>query len=324
LISTALVLAASSTVGSLRVVCAQGGEVSEGVVPLRLLVAAFSVVFALALMLAVPGVTYRGRGELQPQGFQLDARGEIPEESLDGEGSGRDPGGELGEAEGEGDEDGSRGRPGEQGRSADASGGEPRQASSEGLPQVATNFLSFFVVLGKLLWIPFVLMLIVGAFVVLRRVAPFLKGQIEGLSGWRRRLLELLAAFARPRWRAMGEAGSKKLVLADPAFLGGLSPREAVVRAYPHLLQLFAHLGYSRPERHTPYEFLQGLPRHLDALRGPLRGVTELYVRAAYGGDPLADADRQTAIEAVAAVGRQAALQGYKGGRLQRRYQPLR
>ena len=53
-----------------------------------------------------------------------------------------------------------------------------------------------------------------------------------------------------------------------------------------------------------------GLPPHLGALREPLRGVTELYVRAAYGGDALADADRRTAIDALAAVERKAAEAG--------------
>ncbi len=201
LLGTGLVLAASSAIGSLRVVRAERGQVSEGVVPFRLAVAAVAVLVALALMIAVPGVTYRGRGEIQPEDFEHDGQGVIADESLDGEGSGRDPGGEQGETEGEGDEEGEEGRPGEDGRSA-------------------------------------------------------------------------------------------------------------VVRTYLHLLQLFAHLGYPRPERHTPYEFLQGLPPHLAALRSPLQGVTELYVRTAYGGDPLADADRRTAIEALVAVERKAAEAG--------------
>ncbi len=309
LIGTGMVLAASSAIGSLRVVRSQGGQVSEGVVPLRLLVAAVSVLVAIALMLAVPGVTYRGRGELQPESVKIDAEGAIPEEALDAEGSGREPGGEEGETEGQGDEEGSRGRPGEQGRAADhGEGGDgPQKEQGKGLPQAATSFLGCLVILGKLLWIPFVLALLVGAFILLRRLAPFLKGQLKGLSGWRRRLLELLAALARPRRRGAREAGAKKLVPADPSFLAGLAPRDAVVRTYLHLLELFAYLGYPRPERHTPYEFLQGLPPHLGALREPLAGVTELYVRAAYGDDPLAEADRRTAIEVLAAVERKAA-----------------
>lgn len=312
LIGTGMVLAASSAIGSLRVVRSQGGQVSEGVVPLRLVVAGVSVVVAIALMLAVPGVTYRGRGELQPKSFQSDSQGPIPEDSLDGEGSGRDPGGEQGETEGQKGED-SRGRPGEQGRSADHRGGQdaPQPGQNQGLPPAATNFLGFFVVLGKFLWIPFVLALLVGALFLLRRLGPFLKELMKGLTGWRLRFLELLAALAtRPRRRATRESGPTKLVPADPAFLAGLSPSEAVVRAYLRLLQLFAFLGYPRPERHTPYEFLQGLPLHLGALREPLAGVTELYVRAAYGGDPLAEADRRRAIEALAAVERKAAKMG--------------
>src|SRR5204862_6935380 len=115
------------------------------------------------------------------------------------------------------------------------------------------------------------------------------------LTGRLRAMLARLAGlFSRPPRKAKEEVGSDPL--ADLEDLDALPPREAVLAAYQRFLALLNFLGHPRPERTTPYELLQVLPRHLHHLEDPARSLTDLYVQAAYAAEPVEHVAREQAI----------------------------
>lgn len=274
LLAAGVVLAAGSAVGTLRHARRLGGRVSEGLVASRVALGGFVMVVLLALALAVPGVAYRGTGELAPEKPRADAT--ASERGAEGEAQDAPP-------EGRGD----RGR--------EASAGQPVQA--------ATSILDFLATLGRWLWVPVVIFLALGGLYVLARLAPFL-ARLK-LSGWRGWLAGLAAVLGRRRTRhRRRRRGRGPRVELDLDGLGALDPRAAVVTGYTRLLAAFGGLGYERPERSTPYEYLEELPLHLRHLRPQVAGLTELYVRAAYGAAEPGEAERLELVSALAEIKR--------------------
>jgi len=90
--------------------------------------------------------------------------------------------------------------------------------------------------------------------------------------------------------------------LEDLERFAHLPARDAVLASYHALLATCGRLGHPRPERSTPYEFLRALPPGLQTLEGPARTLTDLYVNAAYGPDPVLPEDRDSALGALAIV----------------------
>jgi hypothetical protein len=231
--------------------------------------------------LAVPGVHFQGTGRLRPptakgEGAERD-RGYQPSDKIDKLGQ-RPP-----------RESGSQGRqpnPRGEGRSSQA-------AAVLGGP--AGALLNLLGVLAKWLIVPLVLALILGGLWALLRLWPHLGGWWGRLTDRLRALLARLAGlFTRPPRKAKEEIGPDPL--ADLEDLDALPPREAVLAAYQRFLALLNFLGHPRPERTTPYELLQALPRHLRRLEDPARSLTDLYVQAAYAAEPVEHGAREQAI----------------------------
>ena len=105
----------------------------------------------------------------------------------------------------------------------------------------------------------------------------------------RRRSSTGFAGPARPASRAVDP-------LANLEVLAGLPPRDAVLAAYHRFLDLLESRGYPRPVKSTPYEVLNALPFDLRSLADPARTLTELYVQAAYSGEPVEPGAREQAI----------------------------
>lgn len=285
LFASGLVLAAGSAVGTLRHARLREGQVSEGLVPARVATAGLVMIVLLALTLAVPGITYRGSGELRPepaaQGAQWEGGDRPAEEDPEGQGETRPQRSQ---------------RSGEQGGES-REGGRPRTGAEQTLT-AATSMLDGLASLGKFLFLPFVIALVLGGLYVLSRLAPFLAKM--KLSGWRAWLARLAAVFAR---RKPEEKRSGKPVRAglDLDGLGGLPPRECVVESYTRLLRSLEALGYEL-ERRTPYEYLAGLPAHLGRIRKPFDALTSAYVRAAYSAEEVAERDRREVVSAMAEI----------------------
>lgn len=274
LLASGVVLAAGSAVGTLRHARRLRGRVSEALVPSRVALGGFLMVVLLALALAVPGVTYRGTGEIRP-----DAAGEPGESTERGDAEAEDAPRELG-------------------------AGETRERSSRGQPRIpATPMLDFLAALGRWLWIPVVIAAALVGLYVLARLAPFLAGlKLTGWRGWLARLAALLGRRRTKRRRR--RPGRPPRAELDLGGLGELAPREAVVTGYARLLAAFGGLGYERPERSTPHEYLAELPLHLRHLRPQLEGLTELYVRAAYGVAEPGDTERLELLAVLAEIKR--------------------
>jgi hypothetical protein len=281
LFATGVVLAAGSALDTLRRAERAGAHVVAGVVPKRLALAGALLMVVLIASLAMPGVHFQGTGRLRPPTAQ-------------GEGEEKDRGYQtsdkiekLGQRPPQ--ESGSQGRqsnPRGQGRSSQA-------AAVLGGP--AGALLNLLGVLSKWLIVPLVLVLILGGLWALLRLWPHLGGWWGRLTGRLRALLARLAGlFNRPPRKAKEEVGPDPL--ADLEDLDALPPREAVLAAYQRFLALLTFPGHPRPERTTPYELLQVLPRHLRRLEDPARSLTDLYVQAAYAAEPVEHGAREQAI----------------------------
>jgi hypothetical protein len=278
LFATGVVLAAGSALDTLRRAERAGAQVAAGVVPRRLALSGALLMVVLIASLAMPGVHFQGTGRLRPPTSQ-------------GEGEEKDRGYQssdkvekLGQRPPqEGGSQGRRTNPRGEGRTSQA-------AAVLGGP--AGALLNLLGTLAKWLIVPLVLALILGGLWALLRLWPHLGGWWGRLTDRLRALLARLAGlFTRPPRKAKEEAGPDPL-----ADLDALPPREAVLAAYQRFLALLNFLGHPRPERTTPYELLQILPRHLRLLEDPARSLTDLYVQAAYAAEPVEHGAREQAI----------------------------
>jgi hypothetical protein len=267
LFSTGLVLAAGSAAGTLRHTLRARGRVAPGVLPMRIGIAALLAVAVLAAALAIPGVKFQGHGRLR----QADRSG--PTGGGEGQSSGRHTGdaGQLGSA------------PPQRGR----------LTPSEAPPGPSlVNLLSG---LGRLLRIPLLLGVLFLALLAVRRLGSL-------VPGWKE-LLARLRAWLRGR---LPERKPRPAPVRDPfadlATLAALPPRDAVLAAYGRLLLALDQAGHRRPERNTPYEHVNALPRSLQPIATPVRTLTDLYVAVAYGDSAATEHDRDGAIAALEEV----------------------
>jgi hypothetical protein len=150
--------------------------------------------------------------------------------------------------------------------------------------------------LGRLLRLPVILgVLILIVLLILRSLGSL-------LPGWRD-LLARLRAWLRGR---LPERKPRPVPLRDPfAGLGALAalpPRDAILAAYGRLLLALDQAGHPRPERTTPYEHLNALPRHLHPYGAPARRLTDLYVVVAYGDGLATEREREEGMAALEEV----------------------
>lgn len=271
LLAAGMVLASGSATGTYQLVRAREGRASIGVVPARVIAAAAVMVALIALAAAFPGVHYRGTGLLQP---------ETPASGVE-----REDGAETSEPD-----------------PADAPETETErssQASGGGMGQAASGLLSFFIALGKWLWIPFaILIAILGAIQL---------GRVLQRGGWKplgRRLSRFLARLGSilPRRKPAAEQRPVEDPLAGCEALEYLEPDVAIVEAYRRLQVFFSQLGYPRPPRQTPHEYQAGLPARWRQLEPPFRTLTDLYVQATYSPAGVDAEDRRRAVEALGAL----------------------
>jgi hypothetical protein len=277
LFSASLVLAAGSAAGTLRHTLRAGGRVSPGVLPTRIALAALLSVAVLAAALAIPGVQFRGHGRLRTTN-QPGKTGPV-ENQTDGRQSSAARSNQ--DAPSQADRSATDPQP----RPSDSQGAFPGSA----LVQTLSG-------LGRLLRLPVILgVLILFVLLILRSLGSL-------LPGWRD-LLARLRAWLRGR---LPERKPRPVPLRDPfAGLGALAalpPRDAILAAYGCLLLALDQAGHPRPERTTPYEHLNALPRHLQPYAAPARTLTDLYVVVAYGDGAATEEDRARVMAALEEV----------------------
>lgn len=297
LFSTGVVLAAGSTLDTLRRAERAGAEVRPGLVPGRVALAALLLAMVLAAGLALPGLEYQGTGRLKPpptygEGVE-ENRGN--QETLDpSHPSENIPKSDLGE---ELPDQIDPSRPPTPGGSLDET--PPplrRQSESAPSPGPAANLLSLLARIGKLLLIPLILLLAGAALWGLIRLWPLLAGwRTRAAARWHALLERLTGLFTRPRRASSSSADPFQRLDA----LLDLPDRETILAAYQRFLSLLESLGHERPEKATPYEILAGLPPQLKPLEGPARTLTDLYVLAAYARDPIEPGDPERSVAAL-------------------------
>ncbi len=292
LLAAGMVLAAGAGLGTLRRVRSLGGQASLGMLPGRIASAGMVIVLLSALALAMPGIEIRGTGALRPA---------APDDGTEG--------GDSGQARDEGS--GSE-QPAEANQRRDNAPGNDRKQTAEqptdqrsrGLSKAATYFVGRLAELGKWLRYAVVVMAMLLALWGLWWLLHHLGSTRQWLTSELGRLLRRLLAGLGGLFRRSEKQRRKRRIdpFADWQALHQLEPREAVVAAYGRLLAAFELLEHPRPERQTPYEFLTSIPARLKGLARPARDLTEVYVKAAYSGTPVDEADRRGALAALEAL----------------------
>lgn len=270
LFSTGVVLAAGSAAGTLRHTLRAGGRVSPGVLPSRIALAALLCVIVLSAALAIPGVQFRGHGQLRTA----------------------DRPGETGKGDSQSD-----GRQSSTAESAAAAEGDPG-AVPEPDPSIsdpilpAAGLVSLLSGLGNLLRIPLIIAVVVLALLALR-------GFGFSLPRWGNLLARLRDWLRRRRPKRKPRPAPVADPFADLGTLAALPPRDAVLAAYGRLLLALDQAGHPRPERATPYEHLGTLPRRLRDFAAPVQRLTDLYVVVAYGDGRATEEDRDGVIASL-------------------------
>lgn len=279
LFSTGLVMAAGSSMDALRRAERAGGRTDPSFLPRRLAFAAGFLILLLSAGLGVPGLEFRGSGLLRP-----------PKAS--GEGAAQDRGYQR--------SDQTEKVP--SGEAPDQEGPETQTAPSGlgGITGPAASLLWVLTALGKVLIVPFVLVLVAVGIWKLVRLWP-------GLGGWRLRLKDRWRSFLQKisgwlLWSPKKKRNQGPDPLARLEDLAGLPPRESVLAAYQRFLSLLDRLGSPRSGKDTPYDLLNHLPQDLRLLEDPARTLTEIYVRAAYSAEPVEHGARERAITALKGI----------------------
>lgn len=176
--------------------------------------------------------------------------------------------------------------------------GERAQRRSPGA--WGASLLAFLGQLGKWLVVPVVLLgLAIIAFAVWR-LSPYLLRMSAGPKSLFQRWLAWMARILGPRSRPRaGEDRFPREPWENLEELGAMEPRLAIVEAYGRTLSFLHREGFPRAEGQTPEEFLSALPPRLHRPPEPLRALTVVYIRAAYGAETLEPGDRQRALEAL-------------------------
>ncbi len=298
LLASGVVLAAGSALGLLRRVRSAGGQASLGQIPGRIAAAGLVMVTLLSLALAIPGIEYRGTGDLRPpapdDGAE-DAEGGDAEGGDADDGSGSKARGQQ-QQPGDGENESAGGKQRGTEKSGEASG-----SGEQGFSKAASSLVGQLAELGK--WLRYVVLALGAALALwglwhlLTHLGSVRRWLRSGLGGFFRRLLGSIGGFFRRR-RKSTPAGRGD-PFADLQSLRRLEPRQAVIAAYNRLLAAFELLEHGRSERHTPYEFLASIPAGLKAYAGPAKDLTEVYVRVAYGTAAADGADRRGATAAL-------------------------
>jgi hypothetical protein len=83
---------------------------------------------------------------------------------------------------------------------------------------------------------------------------------------------------------------------------GEPDPRRAIVAAYARMLAVLGRLGVRRRAAEAPMEYLRRLLGALEGDPGPVRRLTDLFERAEFSRQPVTEAMRGEAIDALEAV----------------------
>ena len=269
LLATGVVMSAGSAIGVYSRVRKPGGSPSIGVVPAKTAIAFILLIIVLSASLTVPGIAYRGSGELTPQIDQIDSSRRVKPDDKQSE--------QMDESKASED----KGRGG-------------KAPSSPGA------FFNFIASLGKLLLIPLVLLGIGGFIYALVKLLPFLKDRTLGIKGLFRNLLAKLRSMLRPQRKERdSDAPRRKDILRALKMIEGQAPRETILLAYECLQGFFSLLGYKRPADNTPYEILRSLPRRFEFLKEPAVSITELYVQTAYSRKPVTSDESRNVLEHI-------------------------
>ena len=171
-------------------------------------------------------------------------------------------------------------------------------------PVLSKLAIGVLVVLGLIaLWL-----VLLGACRLLGSIGQYRRGLSGTVSGWFRRLGELLGVVRRikppqirlPRRRRLRVRVKDRGSLAsyqfrnpfrDPALRARLSPAELVRYSYGALMAFAKDAGFPRRDDQTPYEFAAKLPESVPRLSRPTRELTEVYVRAEYAPQTITTED---------------------------------
>jgi len=269
LLATGVVMSAGSAIGIYRRVRKPGGSPSLGVVPAKTAIAFILLIVVLSASLTVPGIAYRGSGELTPQIDQIDSSRRAKPDDKQSE--------QMDESKASKD----KGRGG-------------KAPSSPGA------FFNFIASLGKLLLIPLVLLGIGGFIYALVKLFPFLKDSTLGIKGLFHNLLARLRSMLHPQRKERdSDVPRRKDIFRALKVIEGQAPREKILLAYECLQAFFSLLGYKRPADNTPYEILRSLPRRFEFLKEPAVSLTELYVQTAYSRKPMTSDEGRNALEQI-------------------------
>ncbi len=283
LFSTGVVMAAGSSMDTLRRIERAGGRTDPSFLPRRLAFAAGFLALLLAAGLGLPGLEFQGSGLLRPP-------------KAPGKGEAQDRGYQRSDQT---EQIAPEGAPDQ---AAQGELGVPASSPSNGIGGLtgpAASLLRTLTGIGKLLIVPLVLVFLAVGIWKLIRLWP-------GLGDWRLRL--------RDRWRSFLQkvtawlTWSKEEKRQGPGpfarleELDSLPPRESVLAAYQRFLLLLDRLGSPRPGKDTPYDLLNHLPQDLRLLEDPARTLTEFYVRAAYSDEPVEHGARERAITALKGI----------------------
>jgi Domain of unknown function (DUF4129) len=283
LFSTGIVMAAGSSIDTLRRIERAGGRIDSSFLPRRLAFAAGFLILLLAVGLELPGLEFRGSGLLRPPQAQ-------------GQGSEQDRGYQRSDQT----------QQGTSGEEPDQSGPEGQPASSDsplgGLTGPAASFLQVLIALGKVLIVPLVLVFLALGIWKLIHLWPGLGDWLSRLKDRWRSFLQRIAAWLSWSREKREDRRQGPDPLAGLEELDGLPPRESVLAAYQRFLLLLDRLGSPRPGKDTPYELLNHLPPDLRVLEDPARTLTELYVCAAYSAEPVEHGARERAVTALKGI----------------------
>jgi len=278
MLSAGVVLAAASTAGTFRTTLEAGGKPSPAIVPIRIFLAVLLMVVVLSAGLMVPGLNYKGSGNLQPTG-QSDGS------NKSGSQTNKKPSNQQQDR---------KGNQGQQGTQRQSQASEPQGRSA------LQTLFNFFATIGK--WLLPVLIILFICFILyaLFKILPILK---ESGAGLKERLRQWLARLRGLLRFSGGEKKVSETLPNDPSYLlaglSALTPRDTVLTAYKCLSDYLERAGHKRIPRLTASEYLGLLPEHLAYLSVPARRLTELYVGIAYSPRSPETAESQAAQEAI-------------------------
>lgn len=264
LFAAGIVMSAGSALQVSRRARRAGGQFALGSISSRVAVSFVLLVIILSAALALPGIEYRGSGELTPQTEEWDTGRKGPDRS-------------------------------EQQRTGQRTGPD-----SQGGPG---SLFQFAASLGRWLLLPLILFL-GGAFIyAVAKLKPKFR-VLSGLREFLRRLRERLRLSRRspgegeeapdtPSWGEIAKTLSG---------FQSLPPRQSILKAYEALCLFFSLLGHRRPANNTPYEVLRSLPRRFEFLKDPAASLTDLYVAAAYGSSPPTALEARSAEESIKTI----------------------